>query len=105
MDPFENLQGSHRVVSLKVSGRPVTRVLCLVQKDASGQDAYYVLAECEGKAFRWRSMIRDNTVRRLRDEVVGNIVDEREADSLDVELIFFCTAEATKARGGESSTR
>ncbi len=68
-------------------GRTPTRMLCLRQQDADGQDAYYVLAERENSALRWRSAIRDNAVRRLRDEFVANITSEEEVDDLDVEII------------------
>ena len=97
MDPFDNIQGTHRVVTLRVPGRQPMRLLCLAQKDANGSDAYYVLAECEGPAIKWRSMIRENTVRRLRDEFIADIVAQEDVDGLDVETIFFCTAEASKA--------
>ncbi|MDR1744176.1 MAG: hypothetical protein LBS30_00295 [Planctomycetota bacterium] len=56
-----------------------------------------MLAECEGHALKWRSMIKDNAVRRLRDEFIRYITDEDAVDTLDVETIFFCTAEASKA--------
>lgn len=97
MNPFENLDGAHRLVTLNLPGRSPTCILCLVQKDSINCDVYYVLAECESRALRWRSMIRGNTVRRLRDEVVGHIVDEQPVDGLDVETIFFCTSAASKA--------
>ena len=97
MNPLGNMAGVHKIISLQVPGRAPARILCLVQQDASGDDAYYVLAECEGKALKWRSMIKDNAVRRLRDEFVNNITAEQEVDALDVETIFFCTTEASKA--------
>ena len=97
MNPLGNIRGTHKVVTLEVPGRQRARILCLLQKDASGDDAYYVLAECEGRALKWRSMIKDNAVRRLRDEFVGNITAEEEVDSLDVETIFLCTTEVSKA--------
>lgn len=96
MDPLGKIKGTHVIVTLQVPGRPPARILCLRQRDESGGDVYYVLAECEGKALKWRSMVKDNSVRRLKDEFVVNIVDEREVDQLDVETIFFCSAEATK---------
>lgn len=94
---LESSNGSHRLVTLNMPGRALTRILCQVQKDAGGCDVYYVLAECEGRALRWKSMIRDNTVRRLRDEAVGHIVEEQQVDGLDVETIFICTVEASRA--------
>ena len=97
MNPLGSLKGKHKLITLRVPGRPPARILCLMQKDANGADAYYVLAECEGNALKWRSMIKDNAIRRLRDEFVNNITDEREVDSLDVETIFFCATEASKA--------
>lgn len=96
MAPSKNINGVHRVVTLDVPGRARTRVLCLIQKDGKGDDAYYALAECEAKALRWRSMIKDNAIRRLRDELIENIIVEEDVDSLDVETIFFCTVEASK---------
>lgn len=99
MNPLSNIKGTHKVVTLRVPGRQPARILCLMQQDASGDDAYYVLAECEGRAFKWRSMIKDNAIRRLRDEFVGYISEEEEVDSLDVETIFFCTTETTKTEG------
>lgn len=97
MDPLEHARGVHKLVTLRVPGRDATRILCLLQQDADGKDAYYVLAECEGKPLKWRSMIKDNTVRRLRDEFVDSITMEQEVDALDVETIFFCTTEVSKA--------
>ena len=96
MDPLSKTKGTHVVVTLQLSGRPTAKILCLRQADESGGEAYYVLAECEGKALKWRSMVKDNSVRRLKDEFVVNIVDEREVDQLDVETIFLCSAVATK---------
>ena len=97
MNPLGGIKGTHKVVTLQVPGRQPTRILCLMQKDAGGDDAYYVLAECEGHALKWRSMIKDSAIRRLRDEFVGSIVATEDVDSLDVETIFLCTNEATKA--------
>lgn len=97
MNPLSNIKGTHKVVTLRVPGRQPARILCLLQQDASGEDAYYVLAECEGHALKWRSMIKDNAIRRLRDEFVAYITDSAEVDALDVETIFFCTTEASKA--------
>ena len=97
MEHLGKVKGTHKLVTLAVQDRPVMRVLCLLQKDADGEDAYYVLAECEGKPLKWRSMIKDNSVRRLRDEFLDDIVSEEEVDTLDVETIFFCTIEASKA--------
>jgi hypothetical protein len=97
MDPLANIHGTHKVLTLEVPGRTSAKILCLAQEDADGSEAYYVLAECEGKALKWRSMIKDNAIRRLRDEYVGNITDAVEVDALDVETIFFCTIEASKA--------
>ncbi|MDR0362891.1 MAG: hypothetical protein LBJ46_09465 [Planctomycetota bacterium] len=97
MDPLDTVNGTHKIVTLRVPGRPPARVLCLCKKDAeSGGDAYYVLAENEGKALKWRSMIRDNAVRRLREEFLLNIIEEQDVDNFDVEAIFFCSAEASK---------
>lgn len=98
MNPLGGIKGRHQVLTLETPGRPVSRVLCLMQKDASGEDAYYVLAECEGRALKWRSMIKDNAVRRLREEFMNSITATEEADSLDVETIFLCTTEASKTQ-------
>lgn len=97
MNPLANIKGTHRLVTLNVPGRQPARILCLIQKDASDQDAYYVLAECEGSALKWRSMIKDNAIRRLRDEFVGHISEVTDVDALDVEIIFLCTKEVSKA--------
>ena len=97
MNPLGNIKGTHKLVTLQVPGRQPARILCLLQKDAAGIDAYYVLAECEGRALKWRSMIRDNAIRRLRDEFVANITREEDVDALDVETIFLCTTEVSKA--------
>jgi|GEM_PF-2005313 hypothetical protein len=96
MSPLGSLQGTHKVVTLRVPGRQEARMLCLIQDDPSGGSAYYVLAECEGSAIRWRSMIRDNSIRRLRAEFIANITSECVVDGLDVETIFLCTAETSK---------
>jgi hypothetical protein len=96
MNPLSHIKGTHKVITLRVPGRQPARVLCLIQQDASGDDAYYVLAECEGPALKWRSMIKDNAIRRLRDEFVGCIDGAVEVDALDVESIFFCAAETAK---------
>lgn len=96
MNPLGKIKGTHKIVTLQVPGRAPARILCLHQVDETGEDAYYVLAENEGKAIKWRSMIKDNSVRRLKDEFVLNITDEQEVDTLDVETIFFCSAEASK---------
>ncbi|MDR1612190.1 MAG: hypothetical protein LBT97_05330 [Planctomycetota bacterium] len=94
---MDKVNGTHKIVTLRVPGRSSTKVLCLHQKEADNdRGAYYVLAENEGKATKWRSMIRDNTVRRLKDEFVLAIIDEQEIDNIDVETIFFCSAEASK---------
>lgn len=97
MDPLGGIKGTHKIVTLEVPGRQTSRILCLVQKDATGEDAFYVLAECEGRALKWRSMIKDNAVRRLKDEFVGGVTEAREVDALDVETIFLCTTEVSKA--------
>ncbi len=97
MKPPGNMKGTHKLVTIQVPGRAPARILCLTQKDGVGSDAYYVLAECEGRALKWRSMIRDNAVRRLRDEFLGSITAEQEVDTLDVETIFLCAAEPSKA--------
>ncbi len=96
MNPLGKIRGTHKIVILQVPERLPATLLCLHQKDSNGSDAYYVLAECEGKALKWRSMIKENSVRRLKDEFVDNIVEEQEIDQLDVETIFFCSAEASK---------
>ncbi len=95
MNPPANLKGTHKLITLRVPGRVPARILCLAQKDAAGAEAYYVLAECEGPALKWRSMIKDNAVRRLRDEFLNSIAAEQEVDALDVETIFLCAAEAS----------
>ena len=97
MNPLSNIKGTHKVVTLRIPGRQPARILCLAQPDGEGEDAYYVLAECEGHALKWRSMIKDSAVRRLRDEFLRYITREDVIDTLDVETIFFCTAEASKA--------
>ena len=97
MNPLGSLKGTHKIVTLQVPGRSPTRILCLTQKDAAHEEAYYVLAECEGRALKWRSMIKDNAIRRLRDEFVPNIIGLEEIDALDVETIFLCTTEVSKA--------
>lgn len=97
MHPFESVQGTHKLVTLQVPGRPPARLLCLVQRGGGGDEAYYVLAECEGRALKWRSMIKDSAVRRLKDEFVDSITTEQEVDALEVETIFFCAAEAPSA--------
>ncbi len=97
MHPPGNIQGAHRIVTLNVPGRQPARILCLMQKDDLGSDAYYVLAENEGNALKWRSMIRDNAIRRLRSEFKSNITEEAEVDALDVETIFLCATEVSKA--------
>lgn len=97
MNPLGSIKGRHKVITLEVPGRQAARVLCLVQKDAGGDDAYYVLAECGENALKWRSMIKDNAIRRLREEFVENITAEEDVDALDVETIFLCTTEVSKA--------
>ncbi len=97
MNPVGNLKGTHKIITLEVPGRGPARILCLVQRDAAGIDGYYVLAEREGRALKWRSMIKDNAVRRLRDEFIAFISRIEDADMLDVETIFFLTAEVSKA--------
>ena len=97
MNPLGKLKGTHKIVTLQVPDRQPAKILCLHQVGDDGVDAYYVLAECEGKALKWRSMIKENSVRRLKDEFVRNITAEQEVDQLDVETIFFCSAEASKA--------
>ncbi len=95
MEPKDS-NGKHLIVTVQPPGRLPARVLCLRQKDQEDKDAYYVLAECEGKALKWRSLIKDNAVRRLKDEFIAHIAMEEEVDPLDVETIFFFTAEASK---------
>lgn len=97
MDPFGKTAGKHVIVTLAISDRESMKVLCLRQAADNGADAYYVLAECGGTALKWRSLIRENEVRRLKDEFIGAIVDEAEVDRLDVEMIFFCSAEASQS--------
>lgn len=97
MDPLDSLKGTHKLVTLRVPGRQPTTILCLTQKDSAGVEAYYVLAECEGRPLKWRSMIKDNAIRRLREQFVAHITDAREVDNLDVETIFVCTTEVSKA--------
>lgn len=97
MNPLESIKGTHKVITLEIPGREPTRILCLLQQDSNGEDAYYVLAECEGRALKWRSMIKDSAIRRLRDEYVENISAEVVVDDLDVETIFLCTTEVSKA--------
>ncbi len=93
-----SLQGAHhRIVTLAVPGRQPARILCLMQKDDRGADAYYVLAENEGNALQWRSMVRDNAARRLRSEFKNNITEEAEVDALDVESILLCATEVSRA--------
>lgn len=97
MNHLTNIKGVHKLVTLQVPGREPASILCLVQKDGAGEDAFYVLAECEGCAFKWRSMIRDNAIRRLRDEYARHITSATPVDGLDIETIFLCTTEASKA--------
>lgn len=97
MNPLEDVDGTHKLVTLRAPGRETTRMLCLLRKDGRGATAYYVLAECEGRALKWRSMIKDNAVRRLKDEFIGGITREEDVDALDVETIFLCTTEVSKA--------
>jgi hypothetical protein len=91
------MKGTHRVVTLRMPGGRPARILCLMQPDANGADAYYVLAENEGHALKWRSMVQGNAVRRLRTEFKNSILDEAEVDEFDVESIFLCTTEVSKA--------
>lgn len=97
MNPLGSIKGTHKLVTLEVPGRQPAHVLCLVQKDAGGEDAFYVLAECGDSALKWRSMIKDNAIRRLREEFLANITATEDVDALDVETIFFCTTEVSKA--------
>ena len=90
------INGTHRIITLAVPGRAQALVLCLVQSDSAGADSYYVLAECEGRYTRWRSMVKDNAVHRLKDEFVPFITNQEEIDDFDVESIFFCTTEVSK---------
>ena len=95
MGPLGAAKGAHVVVTVQVPNHLPTRVLCKRQKDDSGSNVYFVLAECEGRPLKWRSMVKDNAVRRLKDEYIASISEEYEVDQLDVETIFFCSAEAT----------
>lgn len=99
MEDDKKPRGTHKIVTLDIPGRPKTHVLCLRQDDnpEGATPAYYVLAECDGKPLKWRSMIKDNAVRRLRDEFVQNIVREEDVDNLDMEMIFFCSTEPSNA--------
>ncbi len=91
------IKGPHRIVTLQVPGKRAARILCMMQKDAAGGDAYYVMAENEGSPLKWRSMIQGNAVRRLRNEFKGNITEEAYVDEIDAEMILLCTMEASKA--------
>ena len=95
MSPLGAAKGAHVVVTVQVPNHLPARVLCKRQSDDNGANIYYVLAECEGKPLKWRSMVKDNAVRRLKDEFIANITEEYVVDQLDVETIFFCSAEAT----------
>lgn len=88
--------GVHKLVTITAPGRIPTHVLCLVQMDSAGEKAYYVLAEQEDRPTRWRLLIKDNMVRKLKDEFVATILNEWEVDGLDVETIFFCATETSK---------
>ncbi len=94
MAPRKDNEGVHVLVTLRAPDIKELTALCLKQPDENGKFGYYVVAECEGKALKWRSLIKDNSVRRLKDEYADLITDEREVDQLDVETIFFCTTEA-----------
>ncbi|MDR1536194.1 MAG: hypothetical protein LBU64_14085 [Planctomycetota bacterium] len=88
----------YKLVGIDTPGRPPAVLLCLLQTDSLGREAYYVLAERDGRSsLKWRSMLKGNTVRRLKDEFRERIVDSREVDELDVETIFLCAAEVSKA--------
>ncbi len=97
MTPWRNLHGKHQLVTLQLPGRRPMNILCLREKDKQGVEAFYVLAECEGRALYWRSLVRDNSIRRLRDEFLKNITAVEDVDQIDVEMIFLCTAEVSKA--------
>ncbi len=88
-----NFEGLHRIVTLRVPGKPRTRILCMMDKDANGADAYYVMAENDGSPLRWRSMIQGNAARRLRSEFKDRIVEEARVDDLDAAMILLCATE------------
>lgn len=92
MDFLKGIDGTHKVVRLGMPGQKPVTILCLVQNDTGGAKTYYILAESDAGPLRWRSMVRGNAVHRLRDELVGNIMEETEADEMDVEMIFFLSA-------------
>ncbi|MDR1519309.1 MAG: hypothetical protein LBU23_04075 [Planctomycetota bacterium] len=94
----KGIQGIHKLIGIDVPGRPRAVLLCLLQTDESGGDAYYVLAERDGSnSLKWRSLVKDNSVRRLKDEFLERIVLSQDVDELDVETIFFCATEVSKA--------
>lgn len=97
MDVFNSAEGGHKLVTVALPGRPVIRILCQVRPTAEGRDHYYVLAECEGRALKWRSLVRDNAVLRLKDEIVTFIAEAEDLDDFDVETILLCTTEPTTA--------
>ena len=98
MSHLGKIKGKHKLIGIDIPGRPRAVLLCLLQRDDSGREAYYVLAERDGpSSLKWRSMVKDNSVRRLKDEFIGNIVESRDVDELDVETILFCAAEVSKA--------
>lgn len=98
MGHFGKVKGRHKLIGIDIPGRPRAVLLCLLRQEDSGRDAYYVLAERDGASpLKWRSMVRDNSARRLKDEFIGNIVESRDVDELDVEMILFCAAEVSKA--------
>ncbi|MDR2390960.1 MAG: hypothetical protein LBE84_04680 [Planctomycetota bacterium] len=97
MNPFENNQGVNKIVGIDVPGRPKTVLLCLVKPGDNGEE-YFVLAEREGQSnLRWRSLVKDNAIKRLKDEYRDRIVESQDVDEFDVESIFLCTAEVSKA--------
>ena len=96
MESKDKNGGEHKLVTITAPGRAPTHLLCLVQNDSEGEKAYYVLAEQEDRPTKWRSLIKDNMVRKLKDEFVATILNEQAVDELDVETIFFCTTEVSK---------
>ncbi|MDR3211416.1 MAG: hypothetical protein LBU79_05815 [Planctomycetota bacterium] len=92
MNLLDQIKGVHKIVTLEIPERLPTRILCLHKNETGGPGAYYVLAECTGKgAIKWRSLIKDNSLCRLKDELILNITKEEVVDKLDVATILLCT--------------
>ncbi len=91
MNPI--LRGTHTIVTLQLPGKAPAVFLCMMQQDANGDDAYYVMAENDGSPLRWRSMIQGNAARRLRSEFKDRIVEEARVDDLDAAMILLCATE------------